>query len=276
MLSRLRLLLVVLAFAALDASAGEPTRLVWYGQSAFKLVTPGGRVLFFDPWIDNPMNPAGKATADAIDRADLILVSHGHFDHVGQAAAIATRTGGRLVATLDLGEALKRYGGFPANAMSYETLGNFGAYLVFFDGEVTVTLVPAIHSSHVNAKDLGVGSDDEAHWGGSPSGFVVAIRGGPTIYHTSDTDVFTDMASIGKVRRIDPMLACIGDHFTMGPARAADAVALVRPGRVVPMHYGMTGTPDAFERELGKRRLGPRLQRMKVGEVLTFDGAVRR
>ena len=254
----------------LAARADARGTLVWYGQSTFKLTTPAGHVLLFDPWFTNPMNRAGQATADGIEKADLILVSHGHFDHVGQAAQIATRTNAKLVATLDLGEALKRYGGFPAANMSYETLGNLGGTLTFFDGEVRVTFVPAVHSSHVNAKDLGVGADDEAHWGGSASGFVVQVRGGPTIYHTGDTDVFADMATIGRERHIDLMLACIGDHFTMGPAKAADAVALVRPGHVVPMHFGtfvplMTGTPEAFKAELGKRHLADRLTNMQVG-----------
>lgn len=259
--------------ACLPARADAAGTLVWYGQSTFKMTTPSGRVILFDPWFTNPVNPAGQAAADALDKVDLILVSHGHFDHVGQAAQIATRTGARLVATLDLGEALKRYGGFPAQNMSYETLGNVGGTLTFFDGEVRITIVPAVHSSHVNAKDLGIGADDEAHWGGSASGFVVQVRGGPTVYHTGDTDVFADMATIGRERHIDLMLACIGDHFTMGPSKAAEAVKLVKPGHVVPMHFGtfvplMTGTPEAFRAELRKRHLEKRLMNMKVGVTI--------
>lgn len=257
-----------------EATAAN-TSLTWYGQSAFVLKTPQGHVILFDPWFANKMNPEGDKVADQLAKVDLILVSHGHFDHVGAAAAISRRTGAKLVTTLDLGEALARYGDFPRDNMSYATLGNDGGVLSFFDGEVTIMIVPAVHSSHVNAKDLGVGSDDEAHWGGNASGFVVKIAGGPTIYHTGDTDVFGDMALVSQLAPIDIMLLCIGDHFTMGPARAAEAVALVKPRMAVPMHYGtflplMTGTPAAFKAELEKRHLGKIFAPMQVGVPVNY------
>jgi L-ascorbate metabolism protein UlaG (beta-lactamase superfamily) len=154
---------LALAFVALSIAAWPPstfaaaghTEVTWYGQSAFKVVTPTGHVLLFDPWFANPMNKEGKATGDALKTVDLILVSHGHFDHVGQAADISRRTGAKLVASLDLGEAMARYGGFPRENMSYQTLGNAGGILTFFDGEVRILLVPAVHSSHISGKDLG-------------------------------------------------------------------------------------------------------------------------
>jgi L-ascorbate metabolism protein UlaG (beta-lactamase superfamily) len=108
--------------------------------------------------------------------------------------------------------------------------------------------------------------------GGSPGGFVITIRGGPTIYHTGDTDLFSDMALLSRFHKIDVMLVCIGDHFTMGPARAAEAVKLVGPRTVIPMHYGtfpiLKGTPEAFESELKKRQLSARLRVMKIGETI--------
>jgi L-ascorbate metabolism protein UlaG (beta-lactamase superfamily) len=104
---------------------------------------------------------------------------------------------------------------------------------------------------------------------------VVTIRGGPTIYHTGDTDLFSDMGLISRFHKIDAMLVCIGDHFTMGPARAAEAVTLVKPGRVIPMHYGtfpvLTGTPEAFDRELRARNSKAKLRAMKVGETISVD-----
>jgi L-ascorbate metabolism protein UlaG (beta-lactamase superfamily) len=268
--------LVLFCVATTQAvAASAQTELTWYGQSAFKLVTPAGHVILFDPWFANPMNKEGKATGDALKSVDLILVSHGHFDHVGQAADISRRTGAKLVTTLDLGEALGRYGGFPQENMSYQTLGNAGGILTFFDGEVRILLVPAVHSSHVSGKDLGVSTDEETHWGGSPSGFVVAVRNGPTIYHTGDTDVFSDMARVVQWGRIDLMLTCIGDHFTMGPERAAEAVALVKPVRAVPMHYGtflpmMTGTPEAFQSALAARGMAGVYAPMIVGVPVRY------
>ena len=106
---------------------------------------------------------------------------------------------------------------------------------------------------------------------------IVAIRGGPTFYHTGDTDLFSDMALVSRFNKIDIMLVCIGDHFTMGPVRAAEAVKLVAPRTVVPMHYGtfpvLTGTPEAFDRELKKRQSTVRLRVMKIGETITLSGS---
>lgn len=256
-------------------SAAEPTQLTWYGQSAFKLVTPAGHVLFIDPWIVNPVNKNGTQDVAKIDKADLILVSHGHFDHVGQAVEIAKKTKARLVATYDLGGAIAKYGGYPKDQMGFDTLGNFGGLLSFFDSEVRIAFVPAVHSSTVNGKELGVNDDDESHFAGAPGGFVILVKGGPTIYHTGDTDLFSDMSNITKYGRIDMMLTCIGDHFTMGPERAASAVELVKPVKVVPMHYGtflpmMTGTPDKLAAALDAKGLGQKFMPMSVGKPLTF------
>ena len=103
---------------------------------------------------------------------------------------------------------------------------------------------------------------------------IVAIRGGPTIYHTGDTDLFSDMALVSRFNKIDIMLVCIGDHFTMGPARAAEAVKLVAPRRVIPMHYAtfpaLTGTPEAFDRELKQRKVKVELRVMKIGETIAI------
>ena len=272
-----RILMQILIFSLLSTTLAATahaetggTTLTWYGQSAFVLTTPKGHVVLFDPWFANPQNPQGDKVADSLQHVDLILVSHGHFDHVGAAAAISRRTGAKLVGTLDMGQSLVRYGGFPKENAGYATLGNVGGQLSFFDGEVQILIVPAVHSSHISGKDLGVNDDDEDHWGGNPAGFVVKIAGGPTIYHTGDTDLFQDMALIPQFAHIDWMLACIGDHFTMGPSRAAAAAALVKPTHVVPMHYGtfmpmMTGTPDAFKAELDKRKLSDTYSPMKVG-----------
>jgi L-ascorbate metabolism protein UlaG (beta-lactamase superfamily) len=103
---------------------------------------------------------------------------------------------------------------------------------------------------------------------------VISIRGGPTIYHTGDTDLFSDMALLPRFHDIDAMLVCIGDHFTMGPARAAEAVKLVGPRTAIPMHYGtfpiLTGTPEAFDRELKKRNAKTHLRVMKIGETISL------
>src|SRR5436305_3510514 len=147
-----------------------------------------------------------------------------------------------------------------------------GGTLTLLGGEIAVTFVPARHGSGVSKEETA-----PSVYGGSSAGMVIAIRGGPTIYHTGDTDLFSDMALVSRFHKIDIMLVCIGDHFTMGPDRAAEAVKLVNPREVIPMHYGtfpiLTGTPEAFERELKTRKSKAQLRVMKIGQMLTLDGS---
>ena len=263
------ILAVAVIGSTVFSSSAQPalnTQLLWYGQSAFKLTTPGGKVLLIDPWLTNPVNPTGKADLAKLDRADLILITHGHFDHVGDAAAIAQKTNAKLVSTADLGQALVNYGGYPKNLVGLETQGNFGGELTLLSGEVKVAFIPAIHSS-------AVASDGRpAQSAGNPGGFLISVKNGPVIYHTGDTDLFQDMALIPQFGKVSLMLACIGDHFTMGPTRAAAAVKLVNPATVVPMHFGtfpaLTGTPEAFAQALKQEGAKSKLRVMKVGELV--------
>ena len=263
------LLFLSISLFALGASAADKAELTWYGHSAFKLKTPGGKVLLIDPWIANPSNKNAKDDLAKLDKVDLILVTHGHADHVGNSIEIAKKTGARLVSTFDLGKGLVTYAGFPKEQIGFDTQGNFGGELSLLNNEVKITFTPAVHSSAVMSED---GKDQ--HTGGNPGGFLIKVKNGPTIYHTGDTDVFADMALISKYEKVDVMLACIGGHFTMGPERAAQAVGLVRPGTVIPMHFGtfpvLTGTPEAFAAELRKQRVRSKLQVMTLGQTLKF------
>jgi L-ascorbate metabolism protein UlaG (beta-lactamase superfamily) len=244
------------------------TQLTWYGHAAFKLITPAGNVLLIDPWLTNPVFDKGKEELAALQRVDAILLTHGHSDHVGDAVEIGKRTGAKLVSNYDLAEAMKLALGYPAKQADNDTTGHFGGQLRILDGDVTVCFVPAWHGSAVVKDDK-----SPPVYAGNPGGLVISIRNGPTIYDTGDTAFFSDMARVSDYNKIDIMLVCIGDHFTMGPVRAADAVKAVNPGAVVPMHYGtfpvLTGTPEEFERELKKRDVKAQLRVPKIGETIS-------
>jgi len=245
------------------------TQLMWYGHAGFKIKTVTGKILLIDPWVTNPTFARGKDELTSLDRVDLILLTHGHSDHVGNAVEIGKRTGAILVSNFELNAAMISALGYPKAQASNETTGHLGGELSLLDGEVRVQFVPAWHGSSVQRDE-----DATPVYAGSPTGLIVTLRNGPTIYHTGDTDLFSDMALVKRFHKIDVMLVCIGDHFTMGPARAAEAVKLVTPNMVVPMHYGtfpvLTGTPEMLERELKKRKLESKLRLMKIGETITL------
>ena len=250
------------------------THLTWYGQSAFKITTGTGKLLLIDPWLTNPVFARGKEELAALDRVDLILLTHGHSDHVGNAVEIGKRTGAILVSNFELNAVMISVLGYPEAQAPNETTGHLDGELSLLDGEVTVAFVPAWHGSSVQKEETA-----PPVYAGNPTGLIIALRDGPTIYHTGDTDLFSDMALVKRFHKIDAMLVCIGDHFTMGPPRAAEAVKLVAPRTVIPMHYGtfpvLTGTPEVFERELKKRKVKTRLRVMHPGETIALDRKVK-
>jgi len=258
---------VFLFFFLYGLTYGE-TEILWYGHAGFKIKTPSGKVVLIDPWILNPLNKDGKKHLEELKHVDLIFITHAHGDHIGNSVEIAKKTGAKLVATFDLGKAMVQYGGYPEKQFGYETTGNFGGEISLLNGELKVLFVPALHSSALEIKDGPKG----LVYGGNPGGFLITIKNGPVIYHTGDTDLFEDMKMLGEFYKVDVMLVCIGDKFTMGPKRAAIATKYVNPKIVVPMHYAtfpvLTGTLEEFEKELVEQKISTVLKKLKVGEML--------
>ncbi|MDT8900534.1 metal-dependent hydrolase [Anaeroselena agilis] len=220
--------------------------LKYLGHACF-LLSDGRTSLVFDPFLSG--NPCAAAGADDID-CHYILPSHGHADHLGDTVRIAKRAGATVVSTAEMA-GLCGGEGCKTHAM------HLGGKHAFDFGYVRLTL--AFHGAGVP--------------GGHACGFIVNI-GGTTVYHAGDTALFGDMALLGKLEKIDYALLPIGDNFTMGPADAVEAVALLKPRFVVPMHYNtwplIAQDPLEFKRAVETRLDVPVLV-VKPGEALNLE-----
>lgn len=261
-------LLLAAALALCSISALAQTKLHWYGQAAFRIETPSGGVILIDPWLKVPTNP-DKASLEKLERVDYILVTHGHWDHIGEAVEIGKKTGAILIAPYGLQYAMKQELGYPEKQATLATGGNVGGTFRLDKAGATVSVVPAVHGSELVPPMV-----EKALAAGNPVGYVIKIDKGPTIYHTGDTDVFGDMRLIGQFHKVDLMLCVIGGHFTMDPARAAQAVEWVKPKEVTPMHFGtypvLAGTPAQLKAALQKRKSKVKVVEMKPGDTRTF------
>ena len=248
------------------------TKVTWYGQAAFKIVTPSGGVILIDPWLKNPKNP-DKNSISKLDRVDYILLTHGHGDHVGNSVQIAKATGATLVTAIGLGNNVTTMLGYPPKQATTPSLGNVGGTIELPKAGARVTIVNAVHASEIKVKNPPAGSPMRVA-SGNPIGLVVQVDNGPVFYHTGDTDVFTDMKLIARFYKVDVMLAAIGGHFTMDPRRAAVAVEFVKPKIVMPMHYGtfglLKGRPHQLQAEMDKIGVTAKMVVMQPGDTRNF------
>lgn len=233
-------------------SSAQAFELQWFGQSAFKITTPGGKVILIDPFItNNPKTPEALKDLGKLGKIDLILVTHGHGDHVGDTAEISKISGAKVAMNADMGHTFATLGWVP-----YDRLIRFNksGQIKPLDTDIRITMVHAEHSSDVVYTDPAT-KKKTVHSGGEPAGYIIELENGFTIYHAGDTGVFGDMQIIGDYYKPDLALLPIGGHFTMDPAHAAYAVRnLLKVSRIIPMHYGtfppLKGTPQELKQQL--------------------------
>ena len=239
------------AGALLAAQAAEAATVKWYGQAAFKIVTPGGKVIVIDPFITkNPKTPAADKDLAKIGKVDLILVTHGHGDHLGDTAELAKLTGAKVAVNADMGQTMRILGMVDGKQLiRFNKSGPINP----IGPDITITMTHAEHSSDI--VDKGADGKEMIFPGGEPAGYVIRLEDGYTIYHSGDTGVFKDMELIHDLYKPDLALLCIGGWFTMDPRHAAYAVnKFLKPKTVMPMHYGtfppLKGTPDDLKKNL--------------------------
>lgn len=223
-------------------------KIQWLGHSAFLL--HGKNKVLIDPFLTG--NPKAAARPEEID-CDIICVTHGHLDHLGDAVAIARRTGAEVACIVEMSLYLEK--------CSVKATGfNIGGTARIKDTKVS--MVPAFHSSSIGAPGLEFSA-------AMPTGMV--IDSGKVVYHAGDTSVFGDMKLVGELYEPDVALLPIGGFYTMDPVQAALATKLIAPKIVIPMHYGtwppIEQDPKEFER-LVKKQSKAKVRVMVPGEVL--------
>ncbi len=235
------------------AQAGK-VEVLWLGQSATRITTPGGKVIMVDPWIlANPKTPPQWKNLEGLGKIDLILVTHGHGDHFADAPALAKLNNVPFWGPAGLNQVAITLGILPPELS--QRFGKGGTITPFGPEGVKVTATHAEHSSEIVWTNPATGKP-ESHIGGEPVGFIIELENGFKIYHMGDTGLFGDMKFIGEYYKPDLVLIPIGGHFVMSPKDAAYAIReWLKPKYAVPIHFGtipqLKGTPQEFIQALG-------------------------
>jgi L-ascorbate metabolism protein UlaG (beta-lactamase superfamily) len=226
-------------------------KLTWLGHATFRFITPGGTAVYVDPWVMG--NPKCPPAEKEVKKVDVMLCTHGHYDHIGDAVEIAKKHQPTVVGIFELMMWMGKKG-----VKNTSPMNKGGTQAV---ADIRVTMVHADHS-------CGISDGDEIVYGGEACGYVIEFSNGIRIYHAGDTNVFGDMAIIHALYKPEIAVLPIGDHFTMSPREAAYAANLLKVKTVIPMHFGtfpaLTGTPA----ELQKLLPGVDVVEMKPGQTI--------
>lgn len=264
------LLVSVLSLLVSGAALAQgKVEVLWLGQAAFRITTPGGKVIVIDPWLKtNPKTPAQYKDLAALGKVDLVLVTHGHFDHVADAAELARNNKAKLFAPAGLKDTLIAVGELPADLAPGM---NKSGIVTPLGPEIKIHMVRAEHSSEYKWKNPASGKDENLP-GGEPVGWIIEMENGFKIYHMGDTGMFGDMKLIGDLYKPDLLLIPIGGNFTINPQLAALATRdFIKPKFAIPMHYGtypiLAGKPEDYVKDVGS---GTKVMVLQPGEKATF------
>ena len=229
-------------------------KFTYLGHATVRCDLPGGEVVLIDPWVQG--NPSCPEEHKTFDRLDAILITHAHFDHMGDAVELAKKYKPKIVvANFEICSWLQSKGVEGCSGMN---LGGCQDVL-----GLTVIMVRADHS-------CGLSDGDKIIYGGVASGFVVKLPGGFTFYHAGDTALFSDMQLISEMYRPELAFLPIGDHFTMDPQQAARACRFLGVRQVIPIHWGtfplLKGTPEKLVKALGDQGVNCEVIALKPGE----------
>ena len=227
-------------------------KITWLGHATFRIQTPKGKTILVDPWVmGNPMCPESEKDVKTVD---VLLCTHGHGDHIGDAVKIAEKHNPKIVGIPELCGWLVKKG-----VKQTAEMNKGGTQQI---DDIKVTMVHADHS-------CGIQDGDQLVYGGEACGYVIEFENGIKIYHSGDTNVFGDMAIIRDLYAPEIAMLPIGDHYTMGPREAAYACNLLKPNTVIPMHFGTFPVLKGRPSHLSQFVHGVKVVELKPGQTIS-------